>query len=131
MKYADIEKEAEQKRTALMTQCGLFWAFSNEQFTQNKTPLEPGEKYVSIGAGGYLPKGKLDAFLDGMKEISKWKKTEIKKKKELKHEHILYELNNHECFYTGDIQDAVDALPYSRAEVMDVYLKEQGNHVAV
>ena len=53
--YPEIRQVAEVKRTELYTNCGLFFAFSNEQFTENKTPLKEGEKYVSIGAGGYLP----------------------------------------------------------------------------
>ena len=46
----EIKKEYEEKRTEFFKDCGLFWAFSNKQFFENKTPLQEGEKYVSIGA---------------------------------------------------------------------------------
>jgi len=123
----DIKKEREEKQTQLFKECGLFWAFSNQQFAENKTPLKEGEKYVSIGAGGYLPKGNLDAFLKGMKEQDKWYKAEIKANKGARRANIAYELANHEAYYTGDISDAMEALgkEYTKKEVLKVYLEEK------
>ena len=80
----DIKKEEADILNKLFKDCAVFWAFSNEQFAANKTPLKGGEKYVSIGAGGYLPKGNLESLTKGMKVIKKWKASEIKKEKELK-----------------------------------------------
>jgi hypothetical protein len=37
--------------------------------------------------------------------------------------HILYELNNHEAFYTYDIEQAFNCLPYSKEEVQKVFNK--------
>jgi len=114
-------KEQEQaKYSELMEQCGVFWAFSNKQFEENKTPLKDGDKYLSIGAGGYLPKSNIDKFTSGMKSIEKWARQAKKDAKEV----ILYELNNHECFYTGDITNAMprlEELGYTRDEVKKVY----------
>lgn len=122
----DINKEREEKQTQLFKECGLFWAFSNQQFAENKTPLKEGEKYVSIGAGGYLPKGNVDLFLNGMKEQDKWYKAEIKANKGARRANIAYELANHEAYYTGDILPALEALgsDYSRKEVLKVFNKE-------
>jgi hypothetical protein len=67
----DLKREQDQKLSALFAECGVFWAFSEEQFHKNKTPLQEGEKYVSIGAGGYLPKGHVSKFSEGMERIRK------------------------------------------------------------
>jgi len=123
-KYSDIRKEKEQMTTDLFKKCGVFFAFSDKQFEENKTPLKEGEKYVSIGAGGYMPKGSFDAFRDGMKAINQLGKDKVKKGN-LAETEILYELRNHECFYTSDYSDVVDMFKgtYTEKEISDVYNK--------
>lgn len=118
----EIKKEQATKLSELFKECGVFFAFSNEQFAENKTPLQEGEKYASIGAGGYLPKSKSPTFINGMAQLNKWYKAEIKANKG-REAHILYELNNHEAFYTHDIEDTLECLGtgYSREEVMKVF----------
>ena len=121
--YAEIRKEYTDQLHAFMNECGIFWAFSNEQFQENKTPLKEGEKYVSIGAGGYMPKGNVQKYLDGSKAISKAEKAAIKAAKEGKEQHILYELRNHEAFYTRSIEDARMLLPYPDRDIWAVFNK--------
>jgi len=104
MKYTEIKKEYQNRLSGLFKKQGVFFAFSNEQFQKNKTPLKEGEKYVSIGHGGYIPKSNLYPFLDGMKKLNKWERETIKAQKKGKEEHILYELNNHECFAVHSIE---------------------------
>ena len=70
MKYQEIKTEHETRLNALLTECLVFWAFSNQQFQENKTPLQEGEKYVSIGVGGNMPKSKVDQFNQGMKILA-------------------------------------------------------------
>lgn len=131
MNLQQIKKEREAKQTALFKECGLFWAFSDEQFAKNKTPLQEGEKYVSIGAGGYLPKSKVDAFTAGMKEISKWYKKEVADNKDLRRKEIIYELGNHEAWYTHDIEDTMLALgsDYTDKEVWKVFNEEREKQI--
>ena len=122
MKYATVKKQEQEKYTKLMDECGVFWAFSNEQFTEGKAkhPVAEGEKYANIGAGGYMPSKNVDKFTQGMKSIAKWAKQAKKDATEV----ILYELNNYECFYTGDITDAMprlEDLGYTTDEVKKVY----------
>lgn len=121
--YQQIKKQEQDRYNQLFNECGVFWAFSNEQFATNKTPLKEGEKYVSIGAGGFLPKGNVEKLREGMKRIKKETAAAIKGTKGGKRQAIEHELNNHECYYTGDIQPAVEALGkgYTRAEVLKVY----------
>ncbi len=72
-------KEKKEKMTSdLLKSCGVFFAFSNQQFNENKTPLKEGEKYISINNGGYLPKSNLAAFKIGLAEIGKVKGTKKK-----------------------------------------------------
>lgn len=131
-RYQSIRDHAQKKYQELSDKCHLFWAFSQEQFNEGKAkhPLQPGEKYVAIGAGGYMPKRFLDTWIEGTKVIDRWRKSEIKRAKA--EEVILYELNNYEAFYTGDIDDAMEVLAdhYTRDEVMAVY-KANVNKVSV
>jgi len=120
MKYAQVREQEQEKYSQLNKECGLFWAFSNKQFDESKTPLKEGDKYIRIGMGGFLPKSNLDKWLKGMKDIERWTKRAKKNATEV----ILYELNNYECFYTGDITDAMPRLKelgYTLEEVKKVY----------
>lgn len=126
----EIKIEQEKRHTQLFNDCGLFWAFSDEQFNENKTTLQDGEKYVAIGSGGYMPKHNVEKFKQGMKDIAKWRKMEIKSNK-LEYQQIAYELSNHECYYTGDISDVVGLFSgvYTVKQIQDVYNKERGKHL--
>lgn len=112
----------QKKVNELFTAQGVFWAFSEKQFHENKTPLKEGEKYVSIGAGGYIPKGNVDALTSGMKAIDKEFKQAMKDKK-AREDHIRYQLNNHEAYYTRSIESTLDALGegFTREEVLAVF----------
>lgn len=126
MTYGEIKTEAANRFEQLAKDCGLFWAFSTEQFNKYKTPLQPGEKYVDIGSGGFMPRHNVDKYIQGMKAIEKWQKSEVKKDKEVQERAIVYELNNYECFYTGDISNAMPALKslgFTREQVKKVFAK--------
>lgn len=124
--FNQLRSEKQVKYNNLMDEFKVFWAFNNKQFNEGiaKCELLEGEKVVSIGAGGYIPKKNVQSFIDGQKSIEKWFKNAMKTMKE---EHILYELNNHECFYTGSIESAANVLPYSKKMVLDVYRKHAAN----
>lgn len=58
MKNFQTLKEEKQKRiNQAVAESKMFFAFSDEQFEENKTPLKEGEKYARIGAGGFMPRG--------------------------------------------------------------------------
>lgn len=118
----ELKKQKEEKLSEIFKKNGVFFAFSNEQFAQNKTPLKEGEKYVSMGAGGYLPKGNASSYMEDFKNLQKWYKDEVRNNK-LRIELIKYELDNHEAGYTGSIDETLDALgpEYTREEVRKVY----------
>jgi hypothetical protein len=124
MNLQDLKKKREEANTLLFNECGLFWAFSNEQFNQNKTPLKEGEKYVAIGAGGYVPKSNLDKFLNGLEANNKEYKKGVKANN-LRLKEIAYEFGNHECFYTGDWSVVADMFPEVPKDVIyKLYQKE-------
>lgn len=127
----EIKAEKESKVSELIKACLMFFAFSNEQFAENKTPLQEGEKYVHLFAGAYIPKGQVDNFLKGIESINKWYKGEVNVNKKMRETEILYELNNHEAYYTGSIEDTMLSLgkDYTRKEVWKVYQKHQAAYV--
>lgn len=124
MTIQDIKKDEQKALDILFDECRLFWAFSNEQLTKGLERInhQQGEKLTSIGAGGYLPKSNVDKFVNGMKQIKKDFKAKVKAHK-LRPQVIADALINYECYYTGDIEDALEALGkgYNRDEVQAVY----------
>ena len=117
----EIRKERDDRATALFEKTGVFFAFSNEQFEKNKTQLREGEKYVAIGSGGYLPKGNRAELDAGFAEIEKWYDGEIDAN-ELGDAEVMYEIHNHECYYTGDFEDVVEMFEgrYTREQIMKI-----------
>jgi hypothetical protein len=105
MNYRQLKDEIQARHNDLFNECGVFWAFSIEQF---KEQVPKGVKLVSIGMGGYMPKDNHQRLVEGLKEIKNYEKSIRKQIKA--EEAILYELRNFECFYTGEIDDAVEAL---------------------
>ena len=125
----DLKREQAKKLDALFVECGVFWAFSDEQFAKNKTPLKDGEKYASMGAGGYLPKGNVRKVADGMERIRKEFNAAVNASRKQRRALIAYELNNHEAHYTGDISDTLEALGkgFTAKEVRKVYSEMEAN----
>jgi hypothetical protein len=124
MNLQEIKKQQTEANSKLFKEVGLFFAFSDEQFQKNKTPLRDGEKYVSIGGGGYLPKGNFEALQKGMKENEKTYKLAIKSHN-LRLKEIVYEFNNHECFYTRDWEVVSEIFPdVSKDVIYKLFLKE-------
>lgn len=121
----DIKDEKGKKVDQLIKDCKVFFAFSNEQFAEGKCELAEGDKYAAIGCGGYMPASLVPVFKKGMADLDLWFKNEVKANKARK-AHIIYELYNHEAFYTGSVDDTLDALGhgYTRAEVVAAYRSE-------
>ncbi len=108
----------------LINDTGIFFAFSKEQFEEGKikSPLADGDKYVSIGMGGYMPASRVDDYINGMDKIRKEFKQAMQDEKARK-EYIKYELSNHEAYYTHSIDSTMDALgeDFTREEVLAVF----------
>ena len=110
----------EKQVNDLITDCKVFSAFSNAQFEEAIAKLN--EKVVSIGAGGFVPKSKVEDYINGMKKIGE-EFDEAMKNKEDREAYIAYELNNHEAYYTRNIDSTLEALGdgLTREEVFAVF----------
>jgi hypothetical protein len=118
----ELKAQLEAARTAIFAECGVFFAFDNQQFESNKTPLAEGDKYVRFMSGGYMPKSKYSLFESAFDTASATYWNAINSNN-LRPEVIHYELNNHECYYDGDWSRAKEVLPadYTEAEIRAVY----------
>jgi hypothetical protein len=110
----------EKKISNLLIEVNGFFAFGQSQFDEAK---KEGVKYVSRGAGLYHEAGKSKYFDEQFNAIVKeyHQKTLLEKGKI---KVILDELQNYECFYTGDIDEAVQVLKaydITEKEVLKVY----------
>lgn len=122
MKYLSNYIEAAQ--TELFNRLGVFFAFGNKQFDEQK---KEGVKYVSLGAGLICPVEHAKTFWAEHKKIvdagialdlAENGKTGV----------IDRELDNHECLYTGDITDCVMALknyPITADEIKAIYYEKR------
>lgn len=104
MKY--LSDYTQEHLTKAFEKHGAFFAFSKSQFDENKVE---GVRYVSDGTGMIIPKENYKALSEEIDEIHK---NGIKQ--DIEENGIVAiikrELANYECDYTGEIEDAVDAL---------------------
>lgn len=127
MTYQEIKTKHEKEVNDLITKYQVFFAFSQSQLEEGKAKINivNNSDLTSIGAGGFMPKAQAGAFLDAMELADKNYKQELKDAKEEKEKAILYELNNHECFYCGNIDPVFDFFDgvYTKDEIKAVYKK--------
>jgi hypothetical protein len=104
MKY--LSEYTEQTIAEAMKKAGAFFAFSNKQFDEVK---KEGVKYVDCGMGLICPKDTATTLLTEINEAhAKGIEQDIKENGLVGI--IKRELNNHECYYTGNTEDAENAL---------------------
>jgi hypothetical protein len=108
--YPELKNVIFQKRISkILEKHKVFFAFSGLQLVAGLKKInEKKENVTSLGSGQILPKANVSAYLDEMLEASGWFNNEVKKLDA--NSVIRYELNNYECYYTGDITDALDVL---------------------
>lgn len=102
---------------------GAFFAFSDKQFEEAKDKKLKKEDYTNLMSGLICPKNNVKAVLNGIEEITKRGIEEDITENGL-NAIIRRELSNHECYYTGDITDAINALEdygVSREDVQRVF----------
>jgi hypothetical protein len=108
--FREMYKDYENKTHEELTKTGIFFAFSNEQFDENKIPKDaPDNEFVSVGAGAYIHKSNADKLNNYFNVILPQLQKELTTKINIE-DFILYELYNYEAFYTGDITEAVDII---------------------
>jgi hypothetical protein len=125
--YLELKENYSKELSEAGKKHGLFWAFTEKQFNENKTPLSEGEKYVSIGGGGYIPKSKFEAYKADLDKSEEKYEQVLKSNPEILEQGIRYELANHECWYTGDIEPVTSMFDgvATKEQIITVY--RQGN----
>ena len=116
----------DEAMTKTLNDNGAFYAFSNAQFDEQKVP---GITYLRGPGGLLIPKGNEKALLSEMQSavdtgiaarLAEYPIDDI----------IAYELGNYECYYSGDIEDAVRALSIynvTHDQVLAVYNKTKND----
>ncbi len=109
-----INNYLQEATNKLITDCDVFFAFSTSQMKEGIDKLKLTGKYnistdnklklTDIGSGGFIPSQNVDNYIQGHKDIQKEYK-KMKKDEKTLNDYILYELHNHEVFYTGNIND--------------------------
>jgi hypothetical protein len=122
MTIQELKQQQSEKYTEVLKSNNIFFAFSDKQFEENKTPLKEGEKYARLFGGGFIPSYNVESYKKQSEDLNTWFLNSVKENN-LIESHILYELNNHEAFYTYDIEQAFNCLPYSKEEVQKVFNK--------
>lgn len=100
--FSELLNEYENKKNLELTKTGIFYAFSNAQWEENKTHKDaPDSEYISAGYGGYIHKSNKEKYTNFFNKILPQLKKEFTSKINI-NDLINYELINHECWYTGD-----------------------------
>lgn len=121
MKY--LSDYAQDGVSAVMDKYGAFFAFGRDQFEAKRVE---GVVYAGTPSGMIAPKENMAALLAEMQAIY-----ESARQQDIDENGIdaiiRRELSNYECYYTGDIDDAVDALEsygVDREQIAAVFARE-------
>ncbi len=113
----------DKSHNELFEKLGAFYAFSTDQFKKQR---KEGVKYTGLGSGTIVPTENAKALVEGIKKVLE--EGIAKDKKENGDEAIIIrELANHESYYTGEIEDTVDALDmygYSKEKIRAIYVAQ-------
>lgn len=108
--FDELKKEYDNKYNEELNKTGLFWAFNRKQFDENKTHKNaPDSEYLTIGDGGYIHKSNKNNLDNFFKIIAPKLNKDFTSKIKID-DLIEYELENHECYYTGDFSLVIVAV---------------------
>jgi hypothetical protein len=112
----------------LFSKYNAFFAFNDKQFNEGK---REGVDYKSLGVGLHVETSKVKEFnLEFLKIVETAITQDLAENG--KDNVIERELSNYECYYTYEIDDAVDALTdynITREEIQQVFNKNKQNHL--
>lgn len=121
---AQIDKEYQDKQSALFDLMGVFWAFGKEQFEKKK---QEGVEYSQIWSlGGMLvPTDKVEIMLDGLRMIASDSREDYRNHVNMD-AYILKSLNEHETFYDGDLERCEEDILFyfpdcTKADIKRIY----------
>ena len=108
---ASVKKENEVRVTECLNKYSVCFAFGNKQLSEGvaKLDLQDGEKISNLGGGMFCKSSLVDDFIIEFEKICDQNTKNLIDKAGIDNI-IRYELNNHESYYTGTIEDAAEAL---------------------
>ena len=114
----------EQEQTKLFNKYNIFFAFNNEQFKEGieKHNLTKKDKITDMKSGMFCPSKHVKDFINAHHDH--YKNSIKKDMKQGRRKVIFRELCNYESFYTGCVNDCLNALvdyPITKEEVLKVY----------
>lgn len=118
IKYSVYKKKKQDEFDKLPVKA----AFGNEQFKEMMaswgltTSKEDIAKITSLGYGAFCLKEDEHLFLEFIDKSLEEDKEYFKVDEQLE-DAFIYEFGNHECGYTGNLYDALDALGFTKEEV--------------
>lgn len=125
--YREIKAKHQKTYDDLITKHQIFFAFSESQLAEGMAKLNITDKSLltSLPMGMIALKTEVKPFMDAIELANAEHKRELKEAKQAKEEAILYELNNHESFYCGNMDDVFDIFEgiYTKDEIKAVYKK--------
>lgn len=130
---ASVKKENEDRLTECFNKYSVFFAFSNKQLTEGvaKLDLKDGEKVSNLGGGMFCKSSLTSDFISEFESICDQNNKNLKEKAGIESV-IRYELNNHESYYTGTIEDAAEALASyditDRELIQKIFSEEWAKH---
>lgn len=130
---SSVRADAQALNSKCFDKHGVFFAYSGTQFRDGriKVGADDGEEMVSLGAGMWCRPRNVEAFLVEFDEIIEQSKRDMLEKVGVD-ALIVYELSNHECYYTYNIDSACDALECyditDRELVKKIFYRELPNH---
>ena len=112
-------KQMKDRHQAEVNALPLAFAFSRNQYREKLAEWNITEEeakagaIIGIGGGGFIRSGDKDLVIGTFERIHDEEQAAIKADQDgtgFIYEMFLYELNNHEYSYTGDISETLDAL---------------------
>lgn len=101
---AQFKKEHQEQHAAMLKSLGIFFAFDEEQFQEQK---QDGVEYCCTDYGMIIPKHKMEEYKSKSREISDKYNKEIAQLFGLD-KFIADTLENQETYYSGDLEEALE-----------------------
>lgn len=131
MKY--LSQYMEERQSEAFKKARAFFAFSQDQLQKGKEEnnIKQGEKLLNLGMGMICPAESADVLMDELDTIYKESIQQDIQENGM-NAIVRRELNNHEAYYTGDIESTVQALadyPVTAEDIRAVFKNK--NHELV
>lgn len=106
-----VKKLNDERMSKCFDKHGVFFAFSNEQLSKGmkKIGVEKREEVQSLGGGMICKADSVVNFIKEFKIVQEENKKDMIEKVGIDNL-IRYELLNYECYYSHELEDAIEAL---------------------